>query len=66
MQIFKRRVGQASVLDGNPPDQMSAVNDDRIGVETPENVPVFRDEVLRELSRAAQEALAAAGRADNK
>ena len=66
MQILKRRVGQASVLERNTPDQIRAVNDDRIGVETPENVPVFRDEVLRELSTAAQEALAAAGRADNK
>jgi hypothetical protein len=65
MRTLKRRIGQESV-DGNAPDPMSAVNDERIGVETSEDVPVFRDDVLRELSEAAQEALAAAGRADQK
>ena len=64
MRMLRRRVGQASVVDAEATERMLEIYGDR--VETPENVPVFREEVLRELSRAAREALAAAGRADDK
>jgi sRNA-binding carbon storage regulator CsrA len=64
MRMLRRRVGQASVVDAEATERMLEIYGDR--VETPDNVPVFREEVLRELSRAAQEALATAGRADDK
>jgi sRNA-binding carbon storage regulator CsrA len=68
MQILKCRVGQASVVDGKATLKMPEVIGDKTGAapETSEDVPVLRDEVLRQLSKAAQEALRTLPRADNK
>ena len=66
MQTVKRRVGQASVVDADAPDQRSAVDDGGIHTEASLDALSFRDAVLRMLSKAAREALAGVGRADNQ
>ncbi len=66
MQTVKRRVGQASVVDADSTDQTPAVNDDGTHTEGSLDALSFRDAVLRKLSKAAREALAGVGRADNQ
>ena len=66
MRILKRRIGHALV--GEADAHMQVVDGDsvRIGAEGPAEARVFRDEVLRELSKAAREALAPMPRANNQ
>ncbi|GAC1479737.1 MAG: hypothetical protein NVS1B6_20560 [Steroidobacteraceae bacterium] len=67
MQTVKRRVGQAAVVDTDATtDQRSGINDDGIHTEASLGPLSFRDAVLRKLSKAAREALAGVGRADNQ
>ena len=57
MRLFKRRVGQALVGQADANMKMTDGDRVRIGAERPTEARVFRDEVLRELSKAAREAL---------
>ncbi len=65
MRILKRRIGHA--LIGEADAHMQVVDGDsvRVGAEGPAEARVLRDEVLRELSEAAREALAPVRRADH-
>jgi hypothetical protein len=64
MRIFKRRVGHALVGEADASMQMA--DGDRVAVDTPADAPGFRDDVLRELSKAAREALAPVRIGDNQ
>jgi sRNA-binding carbon storage regulator CsrA len=66
MRILKRRIGHALVGEADAHVQRVEGYRMRIGQETPAEAPAFREEVLRELSKAAREALAPVRRADNE
>ena len=59
MRIFKRSVGEAAIIAHNVSVKILKIRGDmvRVAVETPKDVPVYRKEVLDELSAAAREAL---------
>ena len=59
MRIIKRGVGEASKVAGNVSVKMETVQGDRIRatIDKPKGRPVYRNEVLEELSAAAREAL---------
>lgn len=60
MFIMTRRIGQTLIVGEDVSVRVLAVRGDtvRVAVKAPNNVPVYRDEVLRKLTAAAQAALA--------
>ncbi len=66
MRICKRRVGQALVGEADHNLQLTDGDRVRVGGESTTEARVWRDEVLRELSKAAREALNQLRRADNQ
>jgi carbon storage regulator CsrA len=59
MRIIKRGVGEASRVAGNVSVKVEKVQGDkaRAAIDKPRDKPVYRNEVLEELSAAAREAL---------
>jgi carbon storage regulator CsrA len=59
MRIIKRGVGEALTVAGNVSVKVLKVRGDRvrIAIDSPAHKPVYRNEVLEELSAAAREAL---------
>jgi carbon storage regulator CsrA len=59
MRIIKRGVGEASAVAGNVSVKMEKIQGDKVRAATdkPKDKPVYRNEVLEELSAAAREAL---------
>jgi sRNA-binding carbon storage regulator CsrA len=59
MRIIKRGGGEASKVAGNVSVKMEMVQGDRVRatIGKPKDRPVYRNEVLEELSAAAREAL---------
>jgi carbon storage regulator len=60
MFIMTRSIGQTLMVGEDVTVRVLAVRGDRVrvAVNAPGNVPVYRDEVLKELSAAAKAALA--------
>jgi carbon storage regulator len=54
-----RKVGESIVIDGKIVIKVLTIRGDRVrmAVTSPEHLPVHRDEVIKELSTAAREAL---------
>jgi carbon storage regulator CsrA len=61
MRIIKRGVGEALTVAGNVSVKVLKVRGDRVrvAIDSPVDKPVYRNEVLEELSAAAREALSA-------
>jgi carbon storage regulator len=59
MRIMTRKVGESIVIDGKVVIKVLTIRGDRVrmAVTNPEHLPVHRDEVIKELSTAAREAL---------
>jgi len=59
MRIIKRGVGEALTVAGNVSVKVLKVSGDRVrvAIDSPSDKPVYRNEVLEELSAAAREAL---------
>ncbi len=59
MRIIKRGVGEALKVAGNVSVKVLQVRGDkvRVAIDSPADKPVYRNEVLEELSAAAREAL---------